>query len=131
MIAMFYAGLSAVLVLVLAFRVVQVRKRARVGVGDGGDADLQLRIRVHANALENLPLALVLLLGLEWAGHPAWLLHGFGAVLLAARLAHAWGLSHCEGYSPGRFWGTVGTWAVMLGMAMVHIVNFLRDQLPV
>ena len=129
MITMFYAGLSALLVLLLALRVVQVRHGAKIGVGDGGSNDLQLRIRAHGNAVENLPLALVLLLGLELGGHPGWLLHAFGALLLLSRLAHAWGLSHSAGYSFGRFFGTLGTWCVILGMAMLHIVVFVRSEL--
>ena len=81
MITMLYAGLCTILVVVLGLRVVLFRFRHRIGIGDGGDATLQRRVRVHANAIENLPLALLLLGGMELNGYPQQLVHGFGATL--------------------------------------------------
>lgn len=114
-----YAALATLLVLILAARVVLARNARNIGIGDGGDRDLVKRIRAHANALENLPLALLLLLLLELnQTQPAWL-HAFGIVLIAARAAHAIGLSRTSGYSPGRFAGIGLTWLVMLAMALL------------
>lgn len=56
-----YASLLAALVMVLAALVVAIRKGAKIGLGDAGNQALQVRIRAHANALENIPLALILL----------------------------------------------------------------------
>lgn len=115
----FYAGLSALLLVVLAARVAVQRLRARVGVGHGGDPVLARRARAHGNAAEYLPIALLLLLVLELlAIAPRWL-HVFGAWLLIARLLHAYGLSTTEGRSFGRMTGILGTWAVMVAMAIV------------
>lgn len=112
-----YAALATLLVLILAARVVLVRSTRKVGIGDGGDRDLVKRIRAHANALENLPLALLLLLLLELNQmQPMWL-HVFGSALILARIAHAIGLSRTSGYSFGRFAGIALTWLVMLAMA--------------
>ena len=114
-----YAALAALLVLVLAARVVLGRRARNIGIGDGGDPGLVKRIRAHANALENLPLALLLLLLLELnQTQPAWL-HAFGIALIVARVAHAIGLSTTAGYSLGRFVGVVLTWLVMLLMALL------------
>src|SRR3546814_19171911 len=60
-IASIYVALSALLVLALAVQVVILRRGKRIGLGDGGDTRLACAIRAHANALENLPLALLLL----------------------------------------------------------------------
>lgn len=114
-----YAALAALLVLVLAARVVIARNVRKVGFGDGGDRDLARRIRAHANALENLPLALLLLLLLELNQTQPVLLHGFGIVLIVARIAHAIGLSRSSGHSVGRFGGTGLTWLLMLAMALL------------
>lgn len=130
MITMLYAGLCALLVIVLALRVVQSRTRARVGIGHGGDEALERRVRVHANAIENLPIALILLGGVELNGFPDVLVHIFGATLLISRLAHAWGLSKTSGRSYGRFVGTVGTWLVMLVMALMAIVAYVSGITP-
>ena len=125
MITMLYAGLCAILVVFLGLRVVQFRFRNRIGLGDGGDPTLQRRVRVHANAVENLPLALLLLGGMELNGYPPALVHGFGATLFVSRVAHAWGLSHSSGTSKGRFLGTLFTWLLMLAMALFAIGGFV------
>jgi uncharacterized membrane protein YecN with MAPEG domain len=124
MITMLYAGLCTILVVFLGLRVVRFRFRHRIGIGDGGNAILQQRVRVHANAIENLPLALLLLGGMELNGYPPGLIHGFGATLFASRVGHAWGLSHSSGTSKGRFLGTLFTWLLMLAMALFAIAGF-------
>ncbi|MGD8573855.1 MAG: MAPEG family protein, partial [Gammaproteobacteria bacterium] len=105
-----YAGLLALLILGLAARVSLGRERHRVGLGDGGHRSLERRIRTHANAVENLPLALVLMLVAELNGATALWLHGAGIGLIAGRLLHAWGLSRSSGQTFGRFVGTSLTW---------------------
>jgi len=122
-IATLYTALSALLMLGLAGRVAKFRHSRRVGLGDGGDATLARHIRVHGNAVENLPMALLLLLLLELSGVPAPWLHGFGIALLAGRLLHAFGLGRHSGASPGRFIGTTLTWLSMLGMAVWLLVR--------
>ncbi len=127
MITMLYAGLCTILVVLLALRVVQWRFRHKIGIGDGGDPQLQMRVRVHGNAIENLPLALLLLGGMELNGYPPGLIHGFGATLFVSRAAHAWGLSHSSGTSRGRFLGTLFTWLLMLSMALFAIGGFVQQ----
>ena len=124
MITMLYAGLCTILVVILGLRVVRYRFGHKIGIGDGGDTTLQRRVRVHANAIENLPLALLLLGGMELNGYPAPLIHGFGLALLVSRVAHAWGLSRSSGTSAGRFAGTLVTWVLMLAMALFAIGGF-------
>lgn len=121
-----YAAVSTLLVLVLAGRVVLYRNSNKIGLGDGGDREMVKRIRTHANALENLPLALLLLLLTELIGlGHAWL-HGFGIVLVLARVMHAVGLSQRSGRSIGRFYGTVLTWILMILMALILLVHSLQ-----
>ena len=106
MITLLYAALCTLLVLALAGRVVAYRLTHKVGLGDGGHGDLQRRIRAHANAVEYLPLALLLLGGMELNGVDDAVIHGFGITLFVSRLLHAWGLSRHAGTSIGRFAGT-------------------------
>ncbi len=114
-----YVALATLLVLLLAGRVSMRRGAAKVGVGNGGDANLILRIRAHANAVENLPLALLLLAMLELNQTQPFWLHLFGVVLILGRILHAVGLSRSSKESAGRFLGTVLTWGVMLVMALL------------
>lgn len=127
MITLLYAGLCTILVVFLAIRVVQWRLRHKIGLGDGGDRELLMRVRAHANAVENMPLALILLGGMELNGYSNNLIHGFGSILLVSRLAHAWGLSHSSGTSRGRFMGSLFTWLLMLTMAGFAVVGFFQQ----
>ena len=113
-----YAALGTLLVLILALRVSAIRHGKRVEFGDGGDQGVLRRIRAHANAIENLPLALLLLLLLE-LNQTQPLLHVCGCVLIAGRVLHALGMSVSSGGQFGRFTGTVLTWGVMMVMSVL------------
>lgn len=127
MITMLYAGLCTLLVVFLAVRVAQWRFRQKIGLGDGGDKQLLMRVRAHANAVENMPLALLLLGGMELNGYNSFLIHGFGSVLFVSRVAHSWGLSHSSGTSKGRLLGSLFTWLLMVTMAVFAIVGYLNQ----
>jgi hypothetical protein len=116
-----YAGLTGLLFLGCVIQVVRQRVRAGVGIGDGGDERLLRAIRVHGNLAEYAPIVLLLLLVCELNGGRPWLLHVLGGVFVLSRLAHAYGLSGSAGRSPGRFAGTVGTWAVLLALALLNL----------
>jgi hypothetical protein len=117
-----YAALAILLLLVLAARVVQSRRNEKIGLGDGNHPQLQRRVRAHANAAENLPIALLGLLLLELSGFHGWILHVLGALLIASRVLHALGLSQRSGVSFGRFWGMLGTWLVLLAIAVLLLL---------
>lgn len=124
MITLLYAALCTLLILVLAGRVIAARWKHKVGLGDGGNSELNRRVRAHANAVEYVPLALILLGGMELNGYPDWLVHAFGAALFVSRLLHAWGLAVSAGTSPGRFLGTVLTLLLMVAMSVMAIAGF-------
>jgi len=88
-----YAALLAVLFIVLSFRVIFVRRGERISLGDGQNPALRARVRVHANFAEYAPFALLIILMIELQGGSAILLHVIGMMLLAGRLAHAYGVS--------------------------------------
>ncbi len=116
-----YASLAGLLLLVLSFRVVRSRRKLSVGLGDGGQESLLRAQRAQANFTEYVPIALILLAVAESQGLSAWLLHTAGAVLLLARLLHAWGLSQSSGRSFGRYWGTLLTWMVILALSLANV----------
>lgn len=123
-----YAALLGLLVVILALRVVHGRWTRRIGLGDGGDAVMTRRIRVHANTIENVPLALLLLLLLELTNVAWWWLHAFGIAILVGRLLHAWGLSGNSGTSFGRLSGTLITWIAMLAMCVLLLYRWVLLQ---
>jgi uncharacterized protein len=88
MVVSIYAGFLALLYIALAIYVIRGRFQYRISLGDGGIEDMQKRIRAHANFAEYAPFAMLLLL-VELANAPAWLMHGLGASLLIGRVFHA------------------------------------------
>ena len=89
MITLLYAGLCTLLVVFLAVRVAMWRFRHKIGIGDGGDRELLKRVRAHANAIENMPLALILLGGMLLGAALAFGLWG-GRVSVIRGLGWVW-----------------------------------------
>lgn len=129
MITLLYAGLCTLLVLILAGRVMARRLSHKIGIGDGGDHEMIKRVRAHANAVEYLPLALLLLGGMELNGYPNAVIHAFGATLFVSRVLHAWGLSRSSSASPGRFVGIAFTLLLMVAMSLFAIAGFVTPYL--
>lgn len=118
MITPIYAALLTLLLLVLFLRVVRLRWITKTGIGDGGHSNLAKAIRAHGNFVETVPWILILMILQEQMhANPMWL-HGYGIALILARLAHAWGLSHSAGTTPGRGVGVLLTIALMVSGAI-------------
>lgn len=116
-----YASILACLTLVLAFNVVRARKKYRIGLLDEGNDHLRRAMRVHGNAIEYIPIVLILFAIAETNALPIFLLHITGILLVGCRLGHAWGLSHSAGISKGRYFGTLGTWIIIIALAGYNI----------
>ena len=87
-----YAALQGIVLLALLAPLGRLRGKTNVSLYDGGNPELAVAIRRHANWTEYVPFALLLMALLELNGASAGLLHGLGAALLAARIAHPFGL---------------------------------------
>ena len=124
-----YASLAGLLLLILSFRVVRSRRKLSVRLGDGGQESLLRAQRAQANFTEYVPIALILLAVAESQVLTGWLLHTAGAILVLARLLHAWGLSKSSGRSFGRYWGTLLTWVVILALSLANISACLSRAL--
>jgi hypothetical protein len=113
-----YAGLLGLLLIGLSTQVVLARRRFRVGLGAGTESGMQQAIRVQANFVEYVPYAVILLVIAEIQGLPDAGIHAAGIALVLSRVLHAAGLSQNPGRSFGRFYGTAGTWLVILGLSL-------------
>ena len=116
--SIFYAGLLGLLLIALSINVVLARRRYRVRLGVGTEDGMQQAVRVQANFAEYVPLAVVLLVLSDLTKMPEAAVHAAGLVLVTSRLLHAWGLSHSPGRTFGRFYGTAGTWIVIIGLSL-------------
>ena len=121
----FYAGLLALIAVGLGVLIGLKRVQTGISILHGDDMDLATRIRRHANFTEHVPLALILLAALELNGASAGLLHGLGAALVLARIAHPIGLHHDNVSHPLRGIGAGGTTLVTVIAAVAAIWGFV------
>lgn len=116
-----YAGLLALVIQFLGASVGATRGRLKISVGDGGNPDLIIKNRRHMNAVENVPLALLLIALVELNGAPKLWIHIMGASLLAARIVHPFGLKIDSMNEPARIFGAAVTALVMVAAAAILI----------
>jgi uncharacterized membrane protein YecN with MAPEG domain len=116
-----YAGLLAILIQYLGGSVGATRGRLKIPLGDGGNSELIVKNRRHMNAVENVPLALLLLALVELNGTPKLWIHIMGASLLVARAVHPWGLKIDSINEPARIFGAAVTALVTVAAAAILI----------
>jgi uncharacterized protein len=122
-----FAGASGLLNLWLACRCVQIRVSGPGGVGDLGIPLLRARMRAHANFVEYTPLVLILMALLEHAGGSVEVLEGTGIVYVFARVLHAFGIERPR--FTMQLIGAIGTWTVLLTLAIWAIWTALHDAI--
>jgi len=120
MIIGFYLCLFSLLILALSFNVVKQRRIYRVPYGDGGYKPLIWARASHFNALENIPLALLLLANLEINQAPNWFLHTLAIGLFLARIMHA--KSTLKGLCRGRAIGMQITYAIVFILVIANLI---------
>lgn len=110
-----YASILTVMVAVMANVVSAKRGKAGISILHGDNLDLALWMRRHGNLVENVPLALILMLLCEARGLGTFWLHVIGVTLVIARLLHLIGLDAQNVKSALRIAGGLGTQLSMLG----------------
>lgn len=112
-----YGALNAIFNIFLANNVSTARRTKKVSLGEGSDPAMLVAIRAHANNAEFVPLAIVIMLLLEMCGADRALLHIYGGMLLAARVAHWVGMPR-KAPNPFRFSGIALTWTLIVAGAV-------------
>ncbi|OUR66916.1 hypothetical protein A9Q77_10805, partial [Marinomonas sp. 42_23_T18] len=74
----------------------------------------------HFNALENIPIALLLLALLEINHSPTWFIHVLAIALFIARIIHA--KSTLRGRCRGRAFGMQATYAIILILVVANLI---------
>ena len=88
----------------LGWRIAQYREKFKVSVGDGGHDPLLRRMRAQSNFIENAPIFLILLGGLEISGCNRIGLAVIAAIFILARISHSVGMDAAE----NRRWREIG-----------------------
>ena len=121
-----YAALLALVYFVLFGMVGRVRGQLKISLGDGGNPELIVANRRHMNFVENVPLALLLILLVEMNGATTTYVHALGAVLLASRIIHPFGLKPDNMGSMPRVIGAGGTALVILASVVTLLWQFAK-----
>jgi uncharacterized membrane protein YecN with MAPEG domain len=116
-----YAALLSLLFIGLSVRTVRLRRRLGIPIGERGSAEMLRAMRVHANFAEYVPLALLLILMLEFQGASAYIVNLLGLVLLGGRAVHAFGVSREPEDYRFRVFGMAMTFSV-IGMAAAFLL---------
>src|SRR2546425_11948765 len=106
-----YAGVLGILLVVISARVSVLRGKFKVMFGDGGKEPLMRALRAQGNFTEYVPLALLLIIMVEWGGTKPLVVHSLAGGLLASRLVHYWGITARK--DPGRGIGVTIRWIVL------------------
>ncbi len=120
----FYAAILGLMAAFLSIQVIIKRVRLGVESGDGGKSSMAQAVRAHGNFVEHVPLALLLLAGVESVGGSSLAIHALGISLTIARGLSAIGLSRSLGPSLPRQGGASLTILVtvitsLYGLALV------------
>jgi len=82
------AAVFGLLHVIFTLRVGNYRFRSKISLGDGGDHELRKRIRAHGNFIENVPIALLLILLHDLDSAQDSTLVVMGSTLLVSRITH-------------------------------------------
>lgn len=104
-----YAVALVVLMIGLSTHVTMLRASTGISIMDGGNTQLAERIRRYGNFSENVPMVVLLILIAELLGTPGTWLHVAGALLVAGRMLHPFGIRHDNAKTIPRILGGVMT----------------------
>ena len=87
-ITLIFAAIFGFMHVVFTLRVGNYRFKSKISLGDGGDRELLKRVRAQGNFIENVPIALLLILLNDLDGAEDSTLMLMGSILLISRLTH-------------------------------------------
>ncbi|MBC7742575.1 MAG: MAPEG family protein [Bdellovibrionaceae bacterium] len=122
-ISLIYAAILGFIFVALSIRVIKGRFKSKVSLGDGGHAPLNVAIRTHANFAEYVPLALIMIMGVELMNYSANIVHALGIILVLARLSHVYGLAAKNSLSNFRPVGVILTNLVLVSSAVLILIR--------
>jgi uncharacterized protein len=114
---------AAIINIWLAIRIGKLRGSEKVSVGDGGSEPLIRRMRAQANFIEQTPLTLLLVAGVELAGKGGQWLAPAAAVFILGRIAHAFGMD--GNFNAGRGIGMLTSMLFQLVLIVVAVLTVL------
>ena len=118
------AAAAAIINIWLSMRIGKLRHAEKIIHGDGGNEMLVRRMRAQLNFIENTPLALLLVAGIELAGKGGVWLAPVAGLFILGRVAHGVGMDNA-GPNLGRGIGAMTAMLTQLGLAVVAVLVVL------
>ncbi|HKR93576.1 MAPEG family protein [Novosphingobium sp.] len=115
------AAAAAVINLWLMTRIARLRVGSKVLHGDGGNPLLAQRMRAQLNFIENTPLVLILIAGIEMTGKGGAWLAIVGAVYMLGRVLHPLGMDRTDA-NVLRGGGILITMLTLLGLSVMAVL---------
>lgn len=115
----FVAAICAIMLLITAIDTVRQRMRAKAPFGDNADQKLISASRSHGNLAEHAPIVILLMAFLEMSRAHHVGLMAVGALFLAGRIAHIFGLYAPINTKPplARSVGVIVTWFTLAALS--------------
>lgn len=88
-----YIAILGILFLIFTLRAGLYRAKTKISIGTGDDPEMARRIRSQANFIETVPMAIFLLITMEFLGASEVWLHSLCSLLVLGRISHYLGLS--------------------------------------
>lgn len=120
-----YASIFAIMMIVLANMVSAMRTDSNISILHGDNMLLALRMRRHGNFIENIPMALIMMMLIESQGASVFWLHLMGIILVVARVLHVIGIDAERTISPLRLMGGIATQLCLVSAAGFLIFGFI------
>lgn len=124
-----YASLCALILIWLTYKAGSMRGRKKISLGDNNDPEMLEAIRGHGNAVENIPIALILIGLMELHAANGIFLHVLGLLLVVSRIAHPLGLKADNIGHPLRAVGAGGTLLVIVIAAVYSLWQLIKSSL--
>ncbi len=119
------AVLAGVIILLLTIKVIQFRRRDGVVMGDGDSRSMAKAIRGHANAVEQLPIALILMGLAEVQDGDRFMLILCATALIVGRILHGVYFAHDGVNWRFRFFGMALTLLAQIGLLITLLITVL------
>lgn len=117
---------AAIINVWLSIRIGELRHRMNVSIGTGGHEILERRMRAHLNFVENTPIVLILIAGIELArSNNPWLL-GVATIYSIGRVLHGFGMDGGR-MEFGRSAATIITLLTQIGLA-IWAISIVADM---
>jgi len=118
-----FSAIFGLMYIALSFNVVRYRFGSKISLGTGENKHLERAIRTHGNFIEYVPLALILMWFIETLTLSANVVFWLGAILLIARVSHAFGMFYPRQLMVLRRLGTLATFGVIVS-ACISILQY-------